>query len=194
MPRAESMLLVCFRGRPSRGTGRALPVDAAAREGSFARPRCMSKLTEEHRRLHRLAGEWHGEEMIYPNPPDRGGRAKSRAVARVELDGFFVTSEYVEEREGAPVYRGHGVYGWDPVARVYTMHWFDSMGSFPAGVARGTWKDDGSELSFEHRTTSGYARYAYRFTKEDVYLFQIANSRDGRDWRPFLEGKYKRVP
>jgi hypothetical protein len=154
----------------------------------------MSKLTDEHRRLHRLAGDWLGEEMIYPVPPDRGGRASARASVRVELDGFFVVSDYVEEREGVPAYRGHGVYGWAPGARVYTMHWFDSMGSIPGAVARGTWKDDGTELSFEHRTHAGYARYVYRFTRgEDVYLFHIESSRDGRDWRPFMEGKYRRV-
>jgi len=158
-----------------------------------ASPPAAARLTDEHRRLHRLVGEWIGEEMIYPSPPDRGGRASSRASVRAELDGRFVVSDYVEEREGAPPYRGHGVYGWDAGARTYTMHWFDSMGSFPVSVARGSWRDDGAELAFEHRTHTGYARYVYRFTGSDVYLFRIESSRDGHDWRPFMEGKYRRV-
>jgi hypothetical protein len=158
----------------------------------------MSKLTDEHRRLHRLAGDWTGEEMLYPSPPDHGGRASSRCTTRVALDGFFVMSDYVEEREGAPLYRGHGVYGWDPTARVYTMHWFDSMGSMPSTVARGHFApaiEDGgeAELVFEQRTHQGYARYGYRFVGVDVYLFRIESSRDGREWRPFMEGKYRRV-
>ena len=161
----------------------------------------MTKLSDEHRRLHRLAGEWLGEEMVYPSPPDRGGRASAHTIARVELDGFFVVSDYVEEREGAPPYRGHGVYGWDPVGRSYTMHWFDSLGSVPGDRRpRPQWSarpDDvegtESELTFEQRTHQGYARYVYRFTAVDVYVFRIESSRDGRDYRPFMEGKYKRV-
>jgi hypothetical protein len=132
--------------------------------------------------------------MIYPSPLDRGGRATARVACRIDLDGFFVVSDYAEEREGAPLYRGHGVFGWDPAARIYTMHWFDSMGSIPATVARGIWRDDTDELVFEQRTSQGYARYGYRFTAPDVYVFRIESSRDGRDWRPFMEGKYKRAP
>ncbi len=180
-----------------RGQG-ALGLDARAARESLVAPR-MSKLTEEHRKLHRLAGEWAGEEMIYPSPPDRGGRASARATGRVELDGFFVVTDYVEEREGAPPYLGHGIYGWDPIGRAFTMHWFDSMGSIPTGVARGQWTPGGAdgadaELVFEQRTHQGYARYVYRFTRgRDVYVFRIESSRDGRDWKPFMEGKYRRT-
>ena len=157
----------------------------------------MSKLSPEHQKLHRLAGEWSGEEMIYPSPQDRGGRASARAIARVELGGFFVVSDYVEERDGAPQYQGHGVYGWDAAARAYTMHWFDSMGSVPATVARGQWttrSEADEDLTFEQRTHQGSARYSYRFTqRDDGYVFRIESSRDGRSWLPFMEGKYRRI-
>jgi hypothetical protein len=74
------------------------------------------------------------------------------------------------------------------------MHWFDSLGSFASTVARGRWPD-GGDLVFEHRTHQGYARYVYRFPTPafDVYVFRIESSRDGREFRPFMEGKYKRV-
>jgi hypothetical protein len=153
----------------------------------------MKKLASEHTRLHRLAGEWLGEEMVYPAGGDRGGRASSHTIARLALDGFFIFTDYVEEREGAVPYRGHGVYGWDAQSGAYTMHWFDSMGSFPTTVARGRWNEAEAELAFEQRTHQGYARYVYRFAGVDVYLFRIESSRDGRDYRPFMEGKYKRV-
>ena len=167
----------------------------------------MSRVGPEHTRLHRLAGEWLGEEMVYPSGPDRGGRASSHTIARIELDGCFVVTDYVEEREGAVPYRGHGIYGWDAQSQTYTMHWFDSMGSFSTTVARGQWNEATGELAFEQRTHQGYARYVYRFpspaggggpgtsggTGSDVYLFRIESSRDGRDFRPFMEGKYKRV-
>jgi hypothetical protein len=155
----------------------------------------MSKLGPEHTKLHRLAGEWLGEEMVYPSGGDPGGRASSHTIARVELDGFFVVTDYVVERVGAAPYRGHGIYGWDAVSATYTMHWFDSLGSFPTTVARGRWTEAG-DLVFEQRTHQGYARYVYKFapsTASDVYVFRIESSRDGRDYRPFMEGKYRRV-
>jgi hypothetical protein len=154
----------------------------------------MSKLAPEHLRLHRLAGEWLGEEMVYASEGDPGGRASSHTIARVELDGTFVITDYVEEREGAAPYRGHGIYGWDAAGATYTMHWFDSLGSVPTTAARGRWAEAG-DLVFEQRTHQGYARYIYRFTSPtfDVYVFRIESSRDGRAFRPFMEGKYKRV-
>ena len=155
----------------------------------------MSNPGPEREKLHRLAGEWLGEGMVYPSPGDPGGRASSHTIARIALDGFFVLSDYVEEREGAVPYRGHGVYGWDGADASYTMAWFDSMGSYPAMPARGRYSEaaGAGEFVFEQRTHQGYARFVYRFVGTDVYLFRIESSRDGRDFRPFMEGKYKRV-
>jgi hypothetical protein len=154
----------------------------------------MLKLSPEHQKLHRLAGEWLGEEMVYASEGDPGGRASSHTIARIELGGAFVLSDYVEERDGAEAYRGHGIYGWDAASGTFTMHWFDSLGSVPTTAARGRWPD-GADLVFEQRTHQGYARYVYRFTSPqlDVYVFRIESSRDGRAFRPFMEGKYRRV-
>src|SRR5713226_4309823 len=74
----------------------------------------MMKPTEQHRKLEKLAGTWVGEEKMYPGPWDpKGGKAKSRQTARVDLDGFFVITDYQQERDGKTSYRGHGVYGYD---------------------------------------------------------------------------------
>ena len=85
----------------------------------------MPKVTEQHKKLAALAGKWEGEEKIYPSPWDpKGGSAVGRLEARMDLDGFFLITDYVEERGGQVHYRGHGVYGWDAGAGRYTMHWF----------------------------------------------------------------------
>ncbi len=47
---------------------------------------------------------------------------------RREVDGFFLVQDYVEEKDGRIVYRGHGVFGFDPDAKAYTWYWVDSMG------------------------------------------------------------------
>ena len=77
-----------------------------------------------------------------PTGADPGGRAiRPRSLRRTILDGFFVVTDYVEEREGAPPYPPAApLRSWmgDPAerrpARCATA--FGSMGSFPSTVAR----------------------------------------------------------
>jgi len=151
----------------------------------------MPRPMDEHRKLKALAGNWIGEEKLYPSPWDaKGGEAASRFQARVDLDGFFVIADYVQERGGRAGYRGHGVFGYDPQQKRYTMHWFDSMGSGTPAPAPGKW--EGSRLTFEGSHPMGRSRYTYDFEGESSYAFTIESSQDGKSWSKFLEGKYTR--
>lgn len=141
-----------------------------------------------HERLRELEGTWRGEETQHPSPWDpTGGVAIGTIRARVELDGFFVVSDYVEEKDGRAVYRGHGVYGYDEAAELYTMHWFDSMGGSFAAPATGRW--EGPDLVFEASSPRGKSRYVYRL-HGDRYDFRIQTSPDGALWTTFLEATY----
>ena len=151
----------------------------------------MPKLLDEHRKLKAFAGTWSGEEKIHPSPWDaKGGSATSRFQTRVDLDGFFVIADYVQERGGQPSYRGHGVFGYDPQKKCYTMHWFDSMGSGTPAPVAGKW--EGSRLAFEGSHPMGHSRYIYQFEGENRIAFSIENSQDGRSWSPFLESQFTR--
>src|SRR6059036_860769 len=151
----------------------------------------MPTVQEQHRKLQTLVGTWTGEEKLSPSPWDpKGGAATSRTETRSDLDGFFFTTDYVQERGGKVSYRGHGVFGWDPSEKCYTMHWFDSMGSPCNTPARGRW--EGDKLTFEHRTPMGHARYIYTFEKDGRYGFRIDNSQDGKQWSNFMDGRYTR--
>jgi hypothetical protein len=145
--------------------------------------------TEQHRKLETFSGTWTGEEKIYPSPwdPD-GGPATGRMESRMGLEGFFLITNYTEEREGQVSYRGHGVYGWDPEEQCYTMHWFDGMGSIPKIWAKGRW--EGNVLTFQHQHERGHSRYIYTTQGKDRYHFKIDNSQDGREWATFMEGQY----
>ena len=151
----------------------------------------MPKPGTEHRKLATLPGTWAGEEKLFPSPWDpKGGTAVGRLTAKVDIDGFFVTSDYVEERDGQVTYRGHGVYGWDPAEKCYTMHWFDSMGSGSPEPAKGQW--EGNQLVFSATSPKGQSRYIYTFEGQDTQKFRIAMSQDGKTWAPMMEGKYSR--
>ena len=151
----------------------------------------MPKPKEQHHKLRALAGKWVGEEKLHPSPWDpEGGFATGHVDARIDLDGFYLISDYVEDRYGQVCYRGHGVMGWDSAEQCYTMHWFDSIGVAASIAKRGTWEDN--KLTFEHETPMGHARYTYVLEGEGRYLFRIENSKDGKEWTPFMEGSYRR--
>jgi len=152
----------------------------------------MMKPTEQHRKLEKLAGTWIGDEKMYPGPWDpKGGKAKSRYTARVDLDGFFVITDYQQERDGKTSYRGHGVYGYDANRKQYAMFWFDSMGPVSAEPAWGKW--EGDSLTFESKSPMGQGRYIYKFNSDGTYDFRIENSQDGKTWMPLIDGKYRRA-
>lgn len=153
----------------------------------------MPKVTEHHRKLQALAGEWDGDEKMHPSPWDpKGGKSTSRTTARLELGGFFLISDYVQKRGPQETFRGHGVFGWDHRQQRYTMHWFDVMGGDPGPPALGTW--EGNRLVFQNQHHMGHSRYIYTVEHDGLYRFLLESSQDGKKWMSFIEGTYKRVP
>lgn len=153
----------------------------------------MPKPAPEHQKLvAAFAGTWSAEETIHPSPWDpNGGTRQGRAVSRAAMDGFFVITDYEQVHEGRVAYQGHGVFGYDPKSKRYSMHWFDNMGGVPAQIVWGTWAGD--TLTFEApNPMGGRNRYVYRFTGEGEYEFAILASRDGETWQPFMEARFAR--
>ncbi len=153
----------------------------------------MPQPTEQHRKLHRLAGTWAGEEKMNPSPWGPGGTATGRYTGRVDIDGFFVVQDYVQEKDGKPSYRGHGIFGWDARRSTYTWYWVDSMGEVPPSPSRGQW--NGDTLQFEHEPMGDRrGRYTYQFLDDNTYRFKIENSQDGgKSWSTFMEATYRRI-
>jgi hypothetical protein len=150
----------------------------------------MPKPSAAHIKLAALAGEWVGEETLFPSPwaPEKRS-AIGRTSNRMDIDGFFLINDYTEEREGEVMFRGHGVYGYDPKRQRYTMHWFDSMG-MPPGETLGTW--EGNTLTFQNQSEMGHSRYVYVLESADAYTFRIESSKDGESWTPMMEGRFRR--
>jgi hypothetical protein len=148
--------------------------------------------TDEHKRLHILQGNWIGEETLSPSPWGPGGPAVGKSTCRVECDGFWVSQEYVEEKDGRVTYRGRGVFGYDSQSRQFAWYWVDSMGFVPQAPSMGAW--DGNTLTFRSSSPQGQGRYTYEFEGRDRYKFRIENSRDGgKTWQTFMTGDYRRA-
>jgi hypothetical protein len=153
----------------------------------------MPQPNEQHQRLRRLEGTWVGEEILRPSPWGPGGAAIGRISFRADIDGFFLIQDYVEERGGEVVYRGHGILGWDQPSQRYGWFWIDSMGTMPAAPSWGHWNDD--TLAFEHAPVADQrSRYTFHLPDARTLQFKIEMSRDsGHTYESYLEGRYRRL-
>src|SRR5688500_9257548 len=76
---------------------------------------------EEHRKLAAFAGEWTGEEMVYPSRWTAGGPATSHVTARIDLNGLYLIQDTRQTRDGAETFATHGVFTYDREDRLYKL-------------------------------------------------------------------------
>ena len=145
-----------------------------------------------HARLRRLLGDWSGPEQLSASAWGPGGAATGHFQCREALGGMAFVQDYREEKDGAEVFTGHGVFVVEPGADTVLWWWFDSLG-FPPDPARGHW--DGDTLRFEKHTPRGSARYRFAFDGDDRYRFVIENRLgEATEFAEFMRGDYVRVP
>jgi hypothetical protein len=152
----------------------------------------MPKPNENHARLQKLAGTWAGEEKMNPSPWGPGATAVGRYTCRLDIDGFFLLQDYVQEKNGKISYRGHGIFGYDTERKEFTWYWVDSFGMVPVAPSRGHWT--GNTLVLEHPQGDRRGRYTYQFSGDNAFSFKIENSQDGgKVWETFMTGDYKKL-
>jgi Protein of unknown function (DUF1579) len=151
----------------------------------------MPTPTDEHKRLHKLAGTWEGEETMSASPWGPGGKARGRSVMKLECDGFFVSQDYLQQKDGQISYRGHGLFGYDAGQKRFAWYWVDSMGQVPPAPSWGGWQGD--TLTFSVESPQGTGRYTFAFQGNDRHQFTIENSFDGgKTWQTFMTADYRR--
>lgn len=151
----------------------------------------MAKPATGHLRLKRLEGRWEGEEIMHPSVWDpQGGTATGRTNARLALNGFALISDYEQERDGLITFTGHGVWSFDPKTDLYTLHWFDCMGS-PPEVFVGGFRED--RLTVSHAGPGMHARLTYDLADPQGLRTRMEMSQDGVAWNTLFEGSYRRT-
>lgn len=145
----------------------------------------------EHARLAAFAGEWDGEEMVFPSRWTEGGPATSRTVARMDLNGFYLIQDSVQMRDGKQVFATHGIFTFDRDDRTYKLFWYDSLGYTPPSPASGGWV--GKTLTLVRGSLRGNARHVYEIINDDSYSLKIQFSPDAEGWADVLTGVYRRI-
>ena len=145
----------------------------------------------EHARLAAFAGEWNGEEMVFPSRWTAGGPATSRTVARMDLNGFYLIQDSVQMRDGKQVFATHGLFTYDREDRTYKLFWYDSLGYTPPSPASGGWV--GNTLTLVRGSLRGNARHVYEIIDDNSYSLKIQFSPDAEGWADVLTGVYRRI-
>ncbi len=151
----------------------------------------MPKPTPGHFRLEELAGHWEGEETMHPSQWDpKGGTAIGRTRSWMALNGFALISDYEQERDGIITFTGHGVMSFDPKTSLYTLHWFDCMGSSPEVFVG---RFNGNRLTVAHGGPGMHARMTYDVAEPQCMFSKMEMSPDGTAWNTLFEGRYQRI-
>lgn len=145
----------------------------------------------EHARLAAFAGEWDGEEVVFPSRWTAGGPATSRTVARMDLNGFYLIQDAVQIRDGKQSFATHGIFTWDRDDRTYKLFWYDSLGYTPPSPASGGWV--GKTLTLVRGSLRGNARHVYEIIDDNSYSLKIQFSPDAEGWADVLTGVYRRI-
>jgi len=145
----------------------------------------------EHARLAAFAGEWNGEEVVFPSRWTEGGPATSHVVARMDLNGFYLIQDSVQMRDGKQVFATHGIFTFDRDDRSYKLFWYDSLGYTPPSPASGGWV--GKSLTLVRGSLRGNARHVYEIINDDSYSLKIQFSPDAEGWADVLTGVYRRI-
>jgi uncharacterized protein YodC (DUF2158 family) len=144
-----------------------------------------------HSRLAALAGHWQGEETMHPSQWDpEGGTALGRMKSRMILNGFALVSEYEQERGGAITFAGHGVFTFEAGSGLYSLHWFDCLGSPPEIFAG---RFEGDILTLAHGGPGMHARMTYDLTDPRILVSRMEMSADGEVWNRLFDGRYEQV-
>jgi len=145
----------------------------------------------EHARLAAFAGEWNGEEVVFPSRWTEGGPATSRTVARMDLNGFYLIQDSVQMRDGKQIFATHGIFTYDRDDRTYKLFWYDSLGYTPPSPASGGWV--GKTLTLVRGSLRGNARHVYEIIDDNSYSLKIQFSPDAEGWADVLTGVYRRI-
>jgi hypothetical protein len=146
---------------------------------------------DEHRKLSVFAGEWNGEETVFPSRWTAAGSATSRVVARMELNGFYLIQDTRQMRDGKESFATHGVFTYDREDRTYKLFWHDSLGYYAPSPASGGWA--AKSLILVRGSLRGNARHVYEVVDDNTYNMKIQFSPDAEGWNDVLTGVYKRA-
>src|SRR4051812_23899065 len=135
----------------------------------------------------RFEGVWTGTERISDGA--RSFEATARLVFQTVFDGRFLLCDYVQTAPDRPTTVAHGVFRHDEQKNALSVTWFRSPAATASQQADAV--ADGEKLQFLETIDGRTTRTTYAIAMDRLTIRTECDAGNG-DWRPLLEGTYRR--
>jgi len=81
----------------------------------------------EHEQLKQMAGTWDAQVKFFPEPGKPPQESKGEYTAKLDVGGYFLTTEVKGQMFPGQPFHGRGITGYDSFKKKYTGVWVDSM-------------------------------------------------------------------
>ena len=121
-------------------------------------------------------GTWDGDITFYKDDKP-GDKAKGVQVNTLLANGHWAVNVFKVPASGKfPAYEGHGVWGYDPVAKTYVDTWVDTNDQ-TVRTDYGYWSEADSTMIWSSKQSDGQGHFVdYRMTEEfkgDMRIFTV---------------------
>ncbi|MCC2616556.1 DUF1579 domain-containing protein [Aestuariibacter halophilus] len=154
-------------------------------------------ITEEHRLLHRLAGEFSAEMEMFMGQ-EQPLRGQGTMHNRLLFDGRYLHQHFQASpmAPGQPAFNGEGYWGYNTVSKVFEIVWIDSVSTM-LQVERGTFNDwcwdMRGELTDPHSGKPLFKRSLINVDNANEYQMTIQLARQPEQWQTSMEIRYTRI-
>ena len=131
---------------------------------------------EVHAPLRLEEGTWDADVTFYEDDKP-SGRAKGVQVNTLLSNGHWIVNDFrIPASGGAPAYQGHGMWGFDPVAKTYVNTWVDTNDR-TVRTDYGFWYGKEQTMVWSAKQSDGQGHFVdYRMTEEfkgDTRVFTV---------------------
>ncbi|MBX3620744.1 MAG: DUF1579 family protein [Rhizobacter sp.] len=156
--------------RLSIALGAALCLHGAARAAEPAPP------AEVYRPIALEAGTWDADVTFY-EADKPSGQARGTQVNALLANGHWLTNDFrIPASDKFPAYQGHGVWGYDPVAKTYVNTWVDTNDR-TVRTDYGYWQAGEQTMVWSSKQSDGNGHFIdYRMVEEfkgDTRVFTV---------------------
>ncbi len=112
------------------------------------------------------AGTWDAKVTFYDGEKSTG-KANGLQINTLLVNGHWITNTFtIPAMEGFPAYEGHGVWGYDPVAKTYVNTWVDTN-DLAVRTDYGYWQPKEQVMTWSSKQSDGAGHFVdYRMTEE----------------------------
>ena len=112
------------------------------------------------------AGTWDAEITFYENGQP-SGQARGVQVNTLLANGHWITNDFrIPATDKFPAYQGHGVWGYDPVAKTYVNTWVDTNDQ-AVRTDYGFWYEKEQTMAWSSKHNDGKGHFVdYRVLEE----------------------------